>query len=304
MNTSNYILGSGLVSLLCRKILGDKWKIIPFGPSRFYSTEVPAWGDDFIIYGEKPKQIFDEWNLKTVPLIFNRGFNISGNILYNNSFIQNYFSKIQYEENPLYKDYFKTTFMVFPFSCIQLWTKLIREYITEIKAFYDNKPKISSIKDHKIILSNNEIIEYDNLISTIPYNILCKYMNINYECKNKDIYYYFINDTKTDLEKANQLLICDEIVPFHKCTKISTDKYLIEIIDKYFDNIYETLYSILGHEFDIIKANSIAKAHVVPDIIDNDILKINNITCIGSYAQCDPLMDISSCINRIYKLKI
>lgn len=302
---SNVILGSGLTSLLCKKILGSNWKIIPLAPSRFYSKGVPALGDDFVVYDKSVLEIINNWGLNTTPLFYNRPYSISGSLIYNDAFSDSYLNKIGLESNRQIIDYYKTSFTVFGFSCIQLWNSLLKEFISEIKNFqvqYPNYKTAKTIYNNTIILNSGEIIEYDNMISTIPYHKLCEMLNIKFGGIMEDIYYYYVEDNNIDLENSNQVLVCDESIPFHKCTKISKNKYLFEIIGEYYPNIQEELSTILGHEFDILSGAMVENGHVLPYKINKPLLNEQNIICIGSYAQCDPLIDIGSSIKRVYNL--
>lgn len=301
----NYILGSGLIAFICKKILGDNWTIIPISPSRFYSKGVPALGDDFIIHDKAIFEIIKEWNLNTSPIFYKRPFSTAGSLLYNNAFTNEYLTKVGFASNKQIIDYYKTDFTVYSFSCLQLWNLLIQEYIKEVKQFYNNHSdakNIYKIANHEIILNNNTKIEYDKLISTIPYYALCELLNTNDDNKYLDAYYYFIQDDGINLENADQVLISDINIPFHKCTKIRKQHYLFEIIDQYFDDIFQLFSPIIGTNFEIKNAYVINKAHVIPGNTNNKLLNINDITCIGSYAQCDPLMDVGSCIKRVYNL--
>lgn len=303
---SNLILGSGLTALLCKKILGSSWKIIPIGPSRFYSKGVPAFGDDFIVYDDKINEIIKEWGIKnTSPIFYNRPFSYGGELLYNNMFIENYLDKINLESNKIIIDYFKTKFLVYPFSCLQLHQKLLKENISDITRFHQkhkNAKFIKVIKDHQIVLDNGTIIEYDNMISTIPYDALCSMLGIQYDNSTSlGTYYYYIEDHSLNLENANQVLVCDYEIPFHKCSAIKKNHYLLECLH-YDNDIYNTLSGILGNGFEILNAHYIKESNVLKGQIHEQFLHSNNIVCIGSYAQCDPLIDIGSTIKRIYNL--
>lgn len=301
----NYILGSGLISLICRKILGDKWKIIPLSPSRFYSSGVPAFGDDFIIHDDHVLEAIKNWGLNTSPIFYKRPFSSAGTLLYNNMFADDYFNKIGININDQTRDYYKTDFTVYSFSCLQLWNKLVAEYVNEIKSFYqdhENAKSIKRINDHKVILDNKQELEYNKLISTVPSYVLDELMEIQSGGEFKDIYYYFIEDSGVDIEKADQVLICDHKIPFHKCTRIRNNHYIFEVIDKYYDNVYDLFGPIIGTGFDVKDAKLINSAHVLPKRIDDKFFDSHDIFCVGSYAQCDPLMDVSSCIKRIVNL--
>lgn len=304
---SNIILGSGLTALICKKILGSDWQIIPIGPSRFYSNGVPALGDDFIVHDKKIDEIIQEWDIRnTIPIFYKRPFSYGGELIHNNMFLENHLHKMHHEFNEVVNEYYKTTFLVYPFSCLQLHQKLLRENTDEITKFltkHKDAKSIKLIKDHKIILDNNTTLEYDNLISTIPYNALCSMLHIKYDNpKFLGIYYYFIKDDSLNLENANQVLICDYEISFHKCTTIKKYHYLIECLE-YDDDIYNTLSRILGNGFEILSAKYVKESHVLPGLIHDQYLNANNIICIGSYAQCDPMIDIGSTIKRIHNLK-
>ena len=43
----NYILGSGIVGLTARHILGADWQVVPFYKSRFFSSNPPL-DDNFL----------------------------------------------------------------------------------------------------------------------------------------------------------------------------------------------------------------------------------------------------------------
>jgi hypothetical protein len=45
----NVILGSGIIGLLTKKILGDDWILIPFKKSRYFYFDIP-YADNYIKY--------------------------------------------------------------------------------------------------------------------------------------------------------------------------------------------------------------------------------------------------------------
>ena len=304
---SKVILGSGLSSLICKRALGESASIIPLGPSRFYSSGVPGWGDDFVTYDESIADIFKDWGLNISPLLYKRPLSFAGELTYGDQFKINYLERIGLSSHPIANSYFKTNFSVFSFSCIQLWSKLIGTSISDIKSFYNchkDVKRIISIKDHIITFNNGDTIEYDKLISTVPYYVLCKYLGIEDTNRYQDVYYYFIGDSNINIDNADQVLVCDPNIPFHKCTKISNSTFLFEIIGEYYEDIYNILSSIIGNSFEIIKANLVQSGHVLPGSVNNNILKENDIVCIGSYAQCDPLIDIGAVLKRLKNLML
>jgi hypothetical protein len=266
---------------------------------------VPALGDDFIVRHDDVTEIIKDWGLNTsTPLFYKRPTSISGSLLYNDIFLDQYLAKVGFNTDPQTKDYFKSNFTVYSFSCVQMWNMLVRELIGGIKQFHDKHKgakTVSDISGHVITFDNGDKIEYDQLISTVPHNALCDMIKILDPNIYQDVYYYYIQDDNIDLEGANQALVCDPEIPFHKCTKITKNKYLFEIIDDYYENIYEVLMPILGGGIEIINASVVQNAHITKGV-ENPLIKQQDITCVGSYAQCDPLIDLSSVIKRVHNL--
>lgn len=307
MKNYNYILGSGLVALLCRKILGDTWRIVPLGPSKFYSSNVPALGDDFLVYDDIVADLAKEWNLNVVPMMYKRPFSVGGQLMYAQTFIADYLNRMGLPDNPIVRNSLKPDVMVFQFSCLQLWRKLVNEFIGEIKQFFaDNEAKgISRIKDGKMWFSTSngveKPIEYNKIISTVPNFVLCDLLKVKDPNKYGDLYFYFIESAKIDIDKADQVLICDSVIPFHRCTKIK-NRFLIEVLDEYHENPMQVFSAVFGNNFDILKAAYVEKGYPYPGDVNQKFLDTLNIDVVGSLAQCDPLMDMSSCIKRIIRM--
>lgn len=303
-----YILGSGLVALLCRKILGEDWQIIPIGPSRFYSSGVPAFADDFVVYNDQVKELIKDWPLNQNILFYKRPFSYSGQLLYNDVFVGDYLNKLGIDNNLLTKTLLQTNFTVFGFSNLQLWNYLVKLYISEIRSFLSNNyEKILSIGNHKIVIKlkneGHKVIEYDQIISTVPFNSLCEMFGVHCSVQFQHTYQYYLKDSVINLEKADQVLLCDADIPFHKCTRVKNGYYLFETVGQYIEDHYNLFRLMLGDSFEIESANIVNNGYANNKIDDNDkILIDNNIICIGSLAQCDYFMDISSCINRIGNL--
>ena len=306
MKTYNYIIGSGLVALLCRKILGDSWRIVPLGPSKFYSGNVPALGDDFIVYDEVVSGLLREWNLNTIPIMFKRPFSAGGQLLYAQTFISDYLSRMGLPDNPVVRNSLKSDVTVYPFSCLQLWKMLVSEFLVEIRQFFTehNAKGISKIADGKMFFNSDDgvkQIEYGKIISTVPNFVLSDLLNIRDDNRYGDLYFYYVNSDQIDIDKADQVLVCDDVIPFHRCTKIKNN-HLIEVLDVYHENPMRVFAPTFGNNFDIIKTHYIEKGYPYPGSVNEQFLAANNIEVVGSLAQCDPLMDISSCIKRIVRL--
>lgn len=304
--SKKYIIGSGIVALACRKILGSDWNIIPFGPSRFYTDKV-SWGDNYILYDNTVADLIVGWSLDKTPILYKRPFSYGGRLIYNTSFVDEYISRLGIDSDKMLRPYFKTDFTVFNFSSTALWKYLVTQNIDNIKSFYSQYKDvkgIDSIKDNRIIFkSENSVIdlEYDQLISTIPYNSFANMTNLS-NGEGIQCYYYIIKDDKIDIEKANQVLICDSVIPFNKCTKLKNNIYMVEVYNDYYDKPYDVFSPVFGNSFEILETHTISDAIMKPFDINMEFVNNNNIVLIGSNAQCDPLMDISSCIKRIGNL--
>jgi hypothetical protein len=306
--SKKYILGSGLVALACRKILGNDWNIIPFGPSRFY-TEKITWGDNYIVYDNIIADLINGWPFDKIPMFYKRPFSFGGQLLYNMNFINSFLEKSEIEINPISCQYFKTDFAAFNFSTTALWKYLVKQNLDNIKSFYSQHQNIKGIefiKNDCIWLKTNddkhEKLEYDQLISTIPFNSIADMVNIKDKCDYIPCYYYLIKDDKIDLEKSNQILVCDSVIPFNKCTRIKNGIYLIEVYKEYYENPYEIFKTVFSDSFDILTTHFINDAIPKSYKFNKKFFEEKNIILIGSNAQCDPLMDIGSCLKRVGKL--
>ena len=76
----NAILGSGLIGMLARDILGDGWTLIPVGRSRFYSFQ-PALADNYIAIDETINEYMKRFTF--LPLIHKTAFSLGGELTYN-----------------------------------------------------------------------------------------------------------------------------------------------------------------------------------------------------------------------------
>ncbi len=300
--SKKYILGSGLVALACRKILGNDWNIIPLGPSRFYKENM-TWGDNYIVYDNAVVDLIKDWPFKMTPIFYNRPFSFGGQLSYNNSFASHFLNKVGIEENKISLDYFKTVFPVFGFNTSAAWRYLVKENIDNIKSFYSQYEKIKGIefiKENMIWFKTDngfEKLEYDQIISTIPFNALADLSGSSSRNDSISCYYYVIRSNKIDIEKANQVLVCDDVIPFNKCTRLR-DGYLIEVYGDYYEKPYEVFQPVF-EQFEIVESHCID--NVIPKFVNvnYEFFDNKNIILIGSNAQCDPLMDIGSCLKRI-----
>jgi len=302
------ILGSGLIGLLAKEIFEDA-VIIPFGKSRFFYFAPPL-ADDFIIRSEKIdpfmgpclRQFFG--HLAAAPLIMKRVISLGGQLATDSIAIKQYISKV-YEDAPAYAhDLLKTEFATYPMTCHNLYRKLLAKYINALRAEVEVRGIPLKI-DPGIVHCDLGTVEYDQIISTIPLDVLLELTGVFQSLSAHDEHCFHITTDALDFEGASQVLVADNPIGFHKVDKVGIYDYIfhnlgsIETPLPYFDAfIAPNRYRIAG-ETKMPKA--IPKSPHAPRIPElKDKFKID---LVGSCAQWDDFMDISSCVWRLLQLK-
>ena len=283
----NYILGNGLIGLLAHHIL--KWPIISFKKSRFYSYWPPL-ADDHIVYDRELEPI-----LGLPSSHFHKVMCSSQGNLYepDQLMLQRYVRKIYGCEHPAVMDGLKTT-AIFRMSSAVLYRELFKRY----RSACDARRQLLSIDNHQLkVVVDGQVQEllYDRLISTIPLNALLDLLHQTHELESIMVHYTRVKTDCLDLEGANEVLVVDENIPFFKVIKITSGHYV-------FWSLHELSASIMGmimERGDIISKTKTAAlcrpSFNLPDL-ENDII------CVGSCAQWDDRMDVSSCLKRILKI--
>lgn len=299
----NIILGSGVVGLLAKFLLGQDWYVVPFYRSRFFSFN-PALDDNFIIRDERIDEfIKDVTKQISIPVhIYQRFWSVSGHLvkqfdrdLFHSWTYKLFGSDIPNQSSVYFSD--KMNLFVYDVRVNKLYESLLTMYINDLKE-WSSKGNVAEIGDHYIVVGDKRI-EFDNLISTIPLNALCKLSNIKHDLRAKTIHYLHIKTDELDFEGANQLLIADQAFGFYKVTNIAPGRYLFYFHDDIQNpGIYMMQFL---KDFDIIDGTSIENALPIGQIPNSDHLEKMGIYCVGSSAQWDWCMDISSCILRLIK---
>lgn len=294
----NIILGSGLIGCIARKIFGSDYIWIPFKKSRYFSHNVPL-ADNFIICN-KNVDLFIEQYSKT-RIIYKRPFSFRGVLSYEidkDNVSGEYFEKIGQELIDV-----KTTFIVYDKTCCQLNSQLQVNLEKDINSSIEKYGKDIKIDVNKhIIQTKNGEIEYDKIISTIPLNALlsrCS-MQIN-NLKFNDVCIYRLFTNKIDLEGADQTLVSDKNIDFYKVVKFGVNDYLF-FTDKALVNPYQYFGLFFGYNFEIADVYRVDNSIPVSSVPDLSILERNGIFSVGSDAQHDDQMCVSSCVNRLLKL--
>lgn len=300
---NNVILGSGIVGLLAKAILGPTWKIIPFYRSRFFSFN-PALDDNFIIASSETDAIIKQiTNSLTVQnLFYSRAWSVSGQLVKNwdSTLCEAWLRKIFGVNIPPQSMAYYTNRLTLPIYNIranQLYTSLLNNNASEIES-EASKGLVSEIGDHYLI-RNGVKEEFDNAVCTIPLDALCKLLKSPIELPSKTLHYYHIQTDSLDFEGFNQQLVVDQVFDFYRVANIAPDRYLFychnEITNPglYFMPILKS--------FEILDGTTVLSAIPSGTSPKLDLIEKKGLYMVGSSAQWDWCMDIGSCVLRLQR---
>jgi hypothetical protein len=296
------ILGSGIVGLLAKEILGDQWLVIPFSRSRFYSFR-PALADNFIIRDERIDDLIAHFGGK-ISFIYKTFYSLGGSLLPPDDLIINgWLNKIFGQEVPSQAlpciksrgDHF-----VYDIKVNQLYNQLQIKYGQNL-IDNSNKGVVSEIGDHYIIWGGKRI-EFDHMISTIQLSKLYELTRVPYhKLSTAQVWYYHVETSGLNFEGANQVLVVDDYINFFKVSNIAKNRYMfyflrdVPIPGPYFMQFMQ--------QFELIDGTTIAEA--IPKGQKPDLAMLNNlgIECIGAMAEHDYFMDLGSCLIKLLRRK-
>ena len=298
----NIILGSGIVGLLAKAILGDDWKVIPFYKSRFFSYN-PALDDNFII-ADSEIDPFIKQLMGKVPskFAYNKAWSIQGQLYpaFDEGICEDWLGNIFGTQIPAHSiPYYKNrmSLNVYDIRLNEIYKSLVASYMGEL-AEESQKGKVVKIEDHKIY-REKDVVEYDQIISTIPLDALCKFVNFNVELKSKPIHYIHIETKDLDFEGFNQVMVADKSFSFYKAANIAPSRFLIYCQDELPDP--GAYFMAFMKSFDIIDGTSIDGAIPLGDIPSLELIEQQDIFCVGGYAQWDWCADVGSNIKRLVR---
>lgn len=299
---NKYILGSGLTGLLARHILGDSWKLIPFGRSRFYSTR-PVIGDNYIIRSDEMDSVMDGLEFLPHTFQYNKAFSIAGQLV----FSEQSFAKDQYiqklfgaDTHPAAGILTKTVLTVYKTSAVEVYLSLMAKYLDEIRTSTNTHGKVVAMSDHHIKTEKSDL-EFDRIISTIPLDAMLAYHGKKVEMPARDMWYYLIKSPTTDIEGAREALVADNVIDFHKVTRVGPQEYLFHSLREIITPM-QYFKSFLGSRIEILNNTSIAKAIPLGQPPDLKELEAAGVYPVGDHGQWDYFMDPASCVNRIRKI--
>lgn len=298
----NVILGSGIVGLLAKAILGDSWKVIPFYKSRFFSFN-PALDDNFIISDDEidpfVKQLMGKMPAK---FNYNKAWSIQGQLYpaFDEGICGDWLANIFGQQVPAHavayhKD--RMTFNVYDIRLNEIYKSLVSQYMPTLTE-EAKKGKVTKISDHKIF-RENDVVEYDQIVSTIPLNTLCGLMDYNAKLESKPIHYIHLATKDLDFEGYNQVMVADAAFGFYKAANIAPGRFLVYCQEEIPDP--GAYFMAFMKSFDIIDGTSIDNAIPLGDIPKLDAIEKQDIFCVGSYAQWDWCADVGSNIKRLVR---
>lgn len=298
----NVILGSGIVGLLAKAILGDNWKVIPFYKSRFFSFN-PALDDNFII-ADPDIDPFVKDLMGSAPAKFNynRAWSIQGQLYpsFDQAICGDWLGNIFGQQVPGHAVAFnkdRMSFNVYDIRLNEIYKSLVSQYMPEL-AEESAKGLVTKISDHKII-RGNDILEYDQIVSTIPLNTLCDLMGYDADLQSKPIHYIHIATKELDFEGYNQVMVADNSFGFFKAANIAPGRFLIYCQEEIPDP--GAYFMAFMQNFDIIDGTSIDNAITLGDMPSLEAFEKQDIFCVGSYAQWDWCADVGSNIKRLVR---
>ena len=296
---SKYILGSGLVGLIARDILGEEWKIIPQNVSRYYSYPV-ALADDFITTSNRGDYSFI---LTPDKKVLKRAFSWGGQMVFAplRWIADAYTSRIHGEPIPGFLNVVEMEAMVSKTSCHELYGQLLEKYMDEVTAAHEKFGKLIAI-ERGTIKTEKLAVEYDQIVSTIPLYALGDLVGVEYDLPSKDVWIYHIKTNELDFEGADQVLVVDEESSFYKVNRIGPNDYIFFCLEEVKT---PTEYFGLFTNNNLLVMNRVHCEAFIPIGAPPDISafeKDYSIKCVGSHAQHDALADIGTCILRIFRI--
>lgn len=299
----NYILGSGIVGLTAKHILGADWHVIPFYKSRFFTSNPPL-DDNFLIRHER----LDDLLRKLLPgklistIFYKRSWSDNGILTTNGEtqVIDKWLQKVYGSLAPSQcQSYYhkKDIFQIYnDIRISEIYKALLDAYTPMLK---ENAAVGLPTKIHNgyIFFGPDDRRPYNNIISTIPADVLYGLIGRQSLLKTRDTHYIHLFTDDLDFEGANQVMIADANIDFYKAVNIAPSRYLFYFLkDIQHPGIYMQNFI---KKFEIIDGTMVKQAVIQGEMVDPSVFKNENIHPVGSYASWDPCLDVSSCFLRL-----
>ena len=297
----NIILGSGVIGLMAKHMLGDNWTVIPFNRSRFYSF-TPALCDDYIIRNEElDTNIADIIGYKPNLIAHQKAWSINGELTKKpdktlaEAWLYKAIGPNIPEQYKLYYDQMMT--FKYDLKITHLYDRLMSTYIKDLKA-ESAKGNVEEIHDHYII-RNGKRTDFDKCISTIPLNKTLDLIGYKHTLKSLNMHVTYLTSNTINLEGADDALVVDKLLSFYKVSKICNNEYILYWHEDV-ENIGPYLMNIIPN-FDLLSGTTVPDAIILGTPQGLDILEKYGIFSVGCYAEWDWCMDVGSCILKLLR---
>lgn len=299
----NLILGSGILGLLAKMILGNGWQIVPFGRSRFYSF-TPALDDNFIIRDARLDDFVKQFGSPGVS-IYKINYSVGGQLIKDTpqaireAWASRAFGSYVPQHAALYLAS-RSLFGVYTLRANTLYGQLLETFGQDLLQESKRGP-VTAIEPHCVVRGGHRL-EFDKLVSTIPLPELYRLCGIRGQLPAKQLYYYHIATTDLDFEGANQVLVVDEGIDFFKVTNIAEGRYLFYVDRDIPSQMVGQYFSTFMNDFDILDGTTIKDALPCGSLPDLSGLTKYGIHCVGKHAEWDPCADLGSGVVRLLRL--
>lgn len=298
------ILGSGIIGNIARVIFTKDFYWVPFKRSRYYSFDIP-FADNFLTYDQKVSDFLSPLKIDLTPIFFKNPISYQGQLMFQEFplVLDPYLTKVYGEQIPtVATQLLKSTFSVYQITAQQLYHRLEHSNQAEIQTNIRQDGELIKIDlEKKEVVFKNGRIPFDKIISTIPLDALHSYCSLPFKNKARSVCYYYIISEKVDLEGATQALVADNDIKFFKVSMLKPGHYVFWTLEAV-ENPLQYFGKYLTYRMDIIEAKRIENVIPLGDAPDLKYLEDKGIYCVGSNAQYDDFMDVSSCIKRMVSL--
>lgn len=296
------ILGSGVVGCIAKYMRPDAI-IVPYKKSRYYSFEFP-FADNLIGYSTDIDNLMVDMSPRNKIPVFNKhAISYEGQLSEGDKNTKELYLKKVYET---FNDYFPklitTAASYYPMTVIELYEHLQKNMIDELNKSKDflGIPKQIDVKNKQIVFGGQRV-SYDKIISTIPLDALLSLCKMKMDLKSHSVCYYRIVSNSVDLEGNHSCYVADETIDFFKVVKLGEHEHMFWTFDRV-ESPYQYFGKYLTYNIEILEASRIENAIPIGNIPDLSQLEEYGIYCVGSNAQWDDFMDVSSCIKRLLRL--
>jgi hypothetical protein len=302
---NKFILGSGINGLLARFILGDKWQIIPFGRSRFYSFSPPL-ADNHLVFHKDIDDIIRRIGFNPTIDKMMRAVSYNGQLIFSDeSFAKNfYLAKLFGEDrHPAGSLLLRHELNIYRYAtATEVYSSLQKLYKNEINEAIQKYGTINNINMTSHVFDTDKgTFEYSALISTIPLDALLTYIGNQMPLPSKDVWYYQVTTPTLNFEGAKQVFVADAPYDFFKVDRLGNNQYTFHC-HRDLGNPEVYLGAFTNNKVSIDNSTHMIKAYPIgpPPSVSN--LELNNIHPVGSHAQWDYFMDVSSSLRRLTKM--